>query len=84
MKVLDFRVRMHAWKDITVKVKNEKLFKEKYKKFCNDEFDGDNFHYSFLDYDYFKDCVELEDSGVQWDDEDFEEMDELLGDYIYN
>ena len=85
MKVLDFRVRMHAWKYMKIKVKDERLFKEKYQNFITEEFDGEHFHYSFLDDDYFEDCIEIEDCGVQWDDEDIEDVEEvgeLLDDYI--
>jgi len=83
MKELNFKVRMDAWKDIKIIIKDEMLFKEKYKIFSNEEFDGGHLHYIFLDDDFFKDCIEeVEDSGVQWQEEFLEEFDELMEEYI--
>ncbi len=83
MKKLNFRVRMDAWKDVKIIIKDEMLFKEKYKIFSNEEFDGVHLHYYFLTDDFFKDCIdEVEDGQIQWQEEFLEEFDELMEEYI--
>jgi len=83
MKELNFKVRMDAWKDVKIIIKDEMLFKEKYKIFSNEEFDGEHLHYFFLYDDFFKDCVEeVRDSEVQWQEEFLEEFDELMDDFL--
>ena len=59
MKELNYKVPMDAWKDVKIIIKDEMLFKEKYKIFSNEEFDGEHLHYFFLDYDFFNIMIDL-------------------------
>jgi hypothetical protein len=83
MKELQFRVSKQAWREISIKIKNVELFKEKYKTFSNEEFDGEPFHYSFFNDDFFNDCVqEVDISDLDWEEEDYEEMDYQMNELL--
>lgn len=83
MKELTFRMKLEAWKDITIKIKDEELFKEKYKIFSDEEYDGGQLSYLDFDEVCFEDCVEgIEHSEIDWDNEECEELEEVLENYF--
>lgn len=83
MTELKFKVSMHAWRYIKIKIKDEKLFKEKYKIFSEEEYEGGHLHFLNFEEDFFNDCIEeVEDTGIQWDLEDLDELDEVMENYF--
>jgi hypothetical protein len=83
MKELTFRLKLDAWKDITIKIKDEKLFKEKYKNFSDEEYEGEHLNYLDLEENCFDDCIEeIEHGDIDWDNEDYEEFIEVIDNYF--
>lgn len=82
MKELEYRLRMSAWRDVTIKIKDEDMFKEKYKHFSNKEHEGGPLNFWDFDDEFFEECIEVEYQDLCWDNEDWDEMDEVIENYF--
>lgn len=80
VKEMKFKLRFDAWKEIKIIIKDEEKFKESCEEFFEDEEREIDFY--DLEDSYFEDCVEIEHGEIEWDDEDREEYEEIMGEYI--
>ena len=80
VKEMKFKMRFDAWKEIKIIIKDEEKFKESCEEFFEDE-DREIDFYDLED-SYFDDCVEVEHGEIEWDDEDREEYEEIMSEYI--
>lgn len=80
VKEMKFKMRFDAWKEIKIIIKDEEKFKQSCEEFFEDEERVIDF-YDLKD-SYFEDCVEVEHGEIKWDDEDREEYEHLMGEYI--
>jgi hypothetical protein len=80
VKEMKFKMRFDAWKEIKIIIKDE----EKFKQSCEEFFEDEDREIDFYDLEdsYFDDCVEVEHGEIEWDDEDREEYEEIMGEYI--
>lgn len=85
MDELIFSFKMKGWRNISIKIIDEELFKEKFDNFCENVPQGEfGSYYDFLE-ECMNDCVEeindsleFEDWNKQWDQEEFEVLSEHL------
>ena len=80
VKEMKFTMRLDAWKEIKIIIKDEAKFKESCEEFFGDE-DRDIDFYDLED-SYFYHCVEVEHGEIEWDDEDREEYEVIMSEYI--
>ncbi|GAA4057800.1 hypothetical protein [Flavobacterium chungnamense] len=80
VKEMKFKMRFDAWKEIKIIIIDEEKFKESCEEFFEDEEREIDFY--DLEDSYFEDCVEIEHGEIEWDDEDREEYEEIMGEYI--
>lgn len=80
VKEMKFKMRFDAWKEIKIIIKDEEKFKESCEEFFEDEVRDIDF-YDLEDF-YFEDCVEVEHGEIEWDDENRDEYEEIMREYI--
>jgi hypothetical protein len=80
VKVMKFKMRFDAWKEVKIIIKDE----EKFKECCEEFFDDEDRDIDFYDLEdsYFDDCVEVEHGEIEWDDEDREEYEVIMSEYV--
>jgi hypothetical protein len=81
MKQMNFRMRVQAWKDIDIQIKDENIFNERIKDIFEEE--GRTISFHDLE-DIFDDCVIVEHSDFDWEEEDTEDFYELIENYMLN
>ena len=79
---LNYRLRMSAWRDVTIKIKDEEMFKERYKHISNEEHEGGHLHYWEFENEFSEECIEVEYDDLNWDNEDWDELDEVMENYL--
>jgi hypothetical protein len=80
MRELSIIMGLDAWKLIKIIIKDEEKFKESCKEFFEAE-DRDIDFYDLED-SYFDDCVEVEHGEIEWENEDKEDFDDVMSEYI--
>ena len=73
---------MSAWRNVTIKIKDEEMFKEKYRHFSNKEHEGGHLNFWEFEDEFFEECIEVEYQDLCWDDEDWDELDEVIENYL--